>query len=134
MYLIYIVNLLNVNYLLLLTVTLVASVTLAVLDAVASALVLRIVNYCFPLSYFDFAQRRLQVGKDYMRAYISALAAPSVDCRLLPSRLGIDYKQASFSEVKETIRGRQTIRDRDPNGCRKQTQNMGGRTPAQSSV
>ena len=65
----------NVN---LLTVTLVASVTLAVLDAVASALVLRILNYCFPLSYFDFAQHRLQVGKDYMQAYISALAAPSV--------------------------------------------------------
>ena len=65
----------NVN---LLTVTLVASVTLAVLDTAASALVLRILNYCFPLSYFDFAQHRLQVGKDYMQAYISALAAPSV--------------------------------------------------------
>lgn len=45
----------NVN---LLTVTLVASVTLAVLDTVASALVLRILNFCFPLSYFDFAQLR----------------------------------------------------------------------------
>ena len=43
------------------------------------SLVLRILNYCFPLSYFDFAQHRLQVGKDYMRAYISALAAPSVE-------------------------------------------------------
>ena len=41
-----------------LTVTSVASVTLAVLDAIASALVLRIVNYCFSLSYFDFAQLR----------------------------------------------------------------------------
>ena len=43
-----------------LTVTLVASATLAVLDAVASALVLRILNYCFPLSYFDFAQHRFR--------------------------------------------------------------------------
>ena len=41
-------------------VTLVASVTLAVLDTVASALVLRILNYCFPLSYFDFALHKLQ--------------------------------------------------------------------------
>lgn len=60
----------NVNSL---TVTLVASVALAVLDAVASALVLRIVNYCFPLSYFDFAQ---QNWRSLCSPYFGSLRVP----------------------------------------------------------
>ena len=56
-----------------LTVTSVASVTLAVLDAVASALVLRILNYCFPLSYFDFAQ---QNWRSFCSPYFGSLRVP----------------------------------------------------------
>ena len=40
---------------------------------------LKSTDFRLPLSYFDFAQHRLQVGKDYMRTNISALAAPSVE-------------------------------------------------------